>query len=479
MVARAWQAPQAGHGQRIEKAIPPSGHWIANAKTLAVITKLGQTGLQERHVTFAGNLVDGHVVEATNIYSGTLRRAPQRINDDAVAVAVLHDVGACQLMRLRHDEAKILTRHDNGGSVLAQEWMMMTESLANVFQLGACLARTEDQRDTFARQCLECRRYSRQRQIAEDRIHVGEHDDRSAWGHLWSRTLTRRRVGLYPVRAVFSALKGGRNLRKRLTRCDVAIRWPSRDAPTVTQRSRDKNGAEARNTRDLQRLSAELINAQEDERRSIARELHDEVGQVLTAIKVELAVAQRTIASRGDSANILEDAQAIADGAIHTVRDLSHLLHPAMLDDLGLSAAIDSYLRGFRRRHGIQAELLHEQMDERLASQIETAGYRIVQEALTNVAKHAKAMSCRVYLQRLARTVLITIEDDGTGFDVLETESAGARKGLGLISMRERVSQLQGTMRIESGPGKGTRVTVELPALSRRVVYEAAEVIHG
>jgi signal transduction histidine kinase len=207
--------------------------------------------------------------------------------------------------------------------------------------------------------------------------------------------------------------------------------------------------------------------------------LHDEVGQVLTAIKVELAVAQRTIASRGDSVNVLEDAQAIADGAIHTVRDLSHLLHPAMLDDLGLPAAIDSYLRGFRRRHGIQAELLHGQMDERLAPQIEAAGYRIVQEALTNVAKHAKAMRSRVYLQRLARTVLITIEDDGTGFDVSETESGGARKGLGLISMRERVSQLQGTMRIESAPGKGTRVTVELPALARRVAYEAAEVIHG
>jgi signal transduction histidine kinase len=242
------------------------------------------------------------------------------------------------------------------------------------------------------------------------------------------------------------------------------------------QRQRE---TEARNTRDLQRLSAQLINAQEEERRSIARELHDEVGQVLTAIKVELAVAQRTIASRGDSVNVLEDAQAIADGAIHTVRDLSHLLHPAMLDDLGLPAAIDSYLRGFRRRHGIQAELLHGQMDERLAPQIEAAGYRIVQEALTNVAKHAKAMRSRVYLQRLARTVLITIEDDGTGFDVSETESGGARKGLGLISMRERVSQLQGTMRIESAPGKGTRVTVELPALARRVAYEAAEVIHG
>jgi signal transduction histidine kinase len=250
-------------------------------------------------------------------------------------------------------------------------------------------------------------------------------------------------------------------------------------AGRLENRIQRQRQTEAQNARDLQRLSAQLINAQEDERRSIARELHDEVGQVLTAIKVELAVAERALASRGDSVNVLKDAQAIADGAIHTVRDLSHLLHPALLDDLGLPAAIDSYLRGFRKRHGLRMDLLHEDMSERLAPEIEAAGYRIVQEALTNVAKHAKAMCGRVYVQRLARTVLITIEDDGTGFDVFEMDAAGARKGLGLISMRERVSQLQGAMRIESAPGKGTRVTVELPARPRSPACEGEQVVHG
>jgi signal transduction histidine kinase len=249
-------------------------------------------------------------------------------------------------------------------------------------------------------------------------------------------------------------------------------------AGRLERRLERQRETEARNARDLQRLSAQLINAQEDERRSIARELHDDVGQVLTAIKVELAIAQRTLASRGDPVDLLGEAEAIADGAIHAVRDLSHLLHPAMLDDLGLPAAIDSYLRGFRRRYGIQAELLCGQMDERLAPQIEGAGYRIVQEALTNAARHAKAVRCRVYLQRLSRTVLITIEDDGIGFDVSETE-AGTRKGLGLIGMRERVAQFQGAMRIDSAPGTGTRVTVELPALSRPVAEETPELING
>ena len=149
-----------------------------------------------------------------------------------------------------------------------------------------------------------------------------------------------------------------------------------------------------------------------------------------------------------------------------TVRDLSHLLHPAMLDDLGLPAAIEWYLRSFGRRHGIRADVLHERMDERLAPEIETAAYRIVQEALTNVAKHARATVCRVYLQRLPNTVLITIEDNGAGFDTA-SEPPGERAGLGLVGIRERASQLRGTVRLESAPGKGTRLTVELPARSR------------
>lgn len=242
-------------------------------------------------------------------------------------------------------------------------------------------------------------------------------------------------------------------------------------------RLRRQMAKDEENTRDLQRLSGQLINAQEEERRSIARELHDEIGQVLTAIKVELAVAQRAVDQAGGSAHLLDGARSITDGALHTVRDLSHLLHPALLDDLGLTAAIDWYLRGFSKRHGIRTDLLHDRMDERLLPEIEAAAYRIIQEALTNVAKHARATACRVYLQRLPNTILITIEDDGIGFDLAEIEQAGARRGLGLIGVRERVSQLQGTMRLESAPGKGTRLTVELPARVR--ASEPEEVASG
>jgi signal transduction histidine kinase len=247
-------------------------------------------------------------------------------------------------------------------------------------------------------------------------------------------------------------------------------------AGRLERRVRLQQAKDAQNARDLQQLSAKLITAQEEERRSIARELHDEVGQVLTAIKVELAVAQRAIDVSGGSGHLLNDARSIADGALTTVRDLSHLLHPAMLDDLGLAAAVEWYLRGFGQRHGIRVEVLQDRMDERLTPEIEASAYRIVQEALTNVVKHARASSCRVYLQRLPHTVLITIEDDGAGFDPTEAARAGEGRGLGLVGIRERVSNLRGTVRLETAPKRGTRLTVELPARVRTPSEESTAV---
>ena len=238
-------------------------------------------------------------------------------------------------------------------------------------------------------------------------------------------------------------------------------------AGRLEDRIRRQRAKEVQNTRDLQHLSAKVLNAQEGERRSIARELHDEVGQALTAIKVELAVAQRAIASAGGAAHALDDARSIADGVLHTVRDLSHVLHPALLDDLGLAAATEWDPKGFGKRHDVRADLLPDRMDERLAPDTEAGVYRIVQEALTNVAKHAEATSCRVYLQRLTNTLLVTIEDDGVGFDPADTRSADGTRGLGLVGIRERVAQLHGTVRLEAARGRGTRLTVEVPAETR------------
>jgi signal transduction histidine kinase len=227
-------------------------------------------------------------------------------------------------------------------------------------------------------------------------------------------------------------------------------------------------------TRDLQDLSAKLVTVQEQERRHIARELHDEIGQALTAIKVELAHAQHSIegspgaaaafgeGSRITLSNVLCDARSITDGALRQVRDLSYLLHPPALDDLGLVAAVESYIRAFGTRHGVQADLAHQGMQGRLSAESEAAAYRIIQEALTNVAKHSGATACHVTMTRLAGTLRISIEDNGVGFDPAMTRP-GERRGLGLIGMRERASHLQGVVTIDSRRGRGTRLVIELP----------------
>ena len=224
-------------------------------------------------------------------------------------------------------------------------------------------------------------------------------------------------------------------------------------------------------TRDLQRLSEKLVVAQEHERRQIARELHDEIGQALTAIKVELAYAQNSLDHGTGSANLLQDARSITDGALHQVRDLSYLLHPAALDELGLVAAVDSYMQRFGKRHGIDATLVCRGMDQRLSREIETAVYRIIQEALTNVAKHSRASTCRVTLVQTGGTLTITVEDNGMGFD-LASRRSGEASGLGLIGIRERAFYLHGRALVESVPDHGTRLIIAIPAHRRAAAEE-------
>ena len=233
-------------------------------------------------------------------------------------------------------------------------------------------------------------------------------------------------------------------------------------ATRLEGRLRVQMDRDARMSQELQDSAAKLIAAQEEERRRIARELHDEVGQVLSALKVEIDVAQRSIAAAGGSPLVLGEAQSIADGALKTVRNLSQLLHPAALDDLGLAAAIDSSLRGLARRREIRAELHQKDLPDRLPRDVELAAYRIVQEAITNVGKHANATQCHVHLTQLEDRLLIEVEDDGIGF-IEDTDRPIIARGLGLISVRERVSRLGGTFNILSTPGHGTRLIVSLP----------------
>jgi signal transduction histidine kinase len=230
--------------------------------------------------------------------------------------------------------------------------------------------------------------------------------------------------------------------------------------------------ANARNAADLHRLSGRLVRAQEDERRLIARELHDEVGQALTAVKMQLTAASRSLPPGETEA--FDEARGVVDSALQSVRELSRLLHPPMLDDLGLVSALDSYLGSFGERAGIRTDLVHDGMTERPAPEIEICLFRIVQEATTNIARHASATACRVYLQRLPGSVVLTVEDDGRGFDP-QQQRRGEDAGLGLLGIQERVADVRGTFRIESAPGRGTRLYVELPALTADAARGAGE----
>jgi signal transduction histidine kinase len=236
-----------------------------------------------------------------------------------------------------------------------------------------------------------------------------------------------------------------------------------------------RRARERQTTEELQRLSTRLVFAQEEERRTIARELHDEVGQVLMAIKMELTLAQRAIEGHGGSGRLLDDAQAIADGALHTVRDLSHLLHPSLLDDLGLPAAVEWYLTGFGKRHAIRVALAIDGMEERLAPEMESTFFRIVQEALANIARHANATRCDISLRCDNETLTLVVEDDGVGFDLESRTSHRRDLGLGLVGIRERASALGGHTRVDTAPGRGTRLIVEMPRRSRPAIEDSDE----
>lgn len=157
----------------------------------------------------------------------------------------------------------------------------------------------------------------------------------------------------------------------------------------LERRLRAELAANTEITADLHRLSARLVRAQEDERRLIARELHDEVGQALTAVKMQLSIVRRS--GGDDQRRALDEARAVVDAALQSARNLSRLLHPPMLDDVGLAAAVDWYLRGFSRRTGIVTSFEHAGTEVRASAEIETCLFRVVQEATTNIARHAGA----------------------------------------------------------------------------------------
>ena len=217
--------------------------------------------------------------------------------------------------------------------------------------------------------------------------------------------------------------------------------------------------AQQRYETELRRLSASVVEAREEERRRIARELHDELGQRLTALKLELG-SVRPMPGTGCDETRLQRLLQMIDDTVAAVRGIAADLRPLMLDDLGLNAAVESLARDAAQRMDIEVTVQLDEEDPPLGDSAAIAVYRMVQEALTNVSRHARATDVRIELRRQGDDLLLVVRDNGIGF----TDPAHQREGrYGLLGMRERALGLGGRLTVDNAPGGGGRITVRLP----------------
>lgn len=213
-------------------------------------------------------------------------------------------------------------------------------------------------------------------------------------------------------------------------------------------------------------LLRRLVNAQEDERRRISRELHDQCGQDLTALRLELKLLQETLNGNTDAATRLSSLYQVLDRVADEVHHLSLKLRPSVLDELGLATAVSNYIENWKELTGIEVDCeVGGWGTSRINEAVETAFYRVLQEALTNVAKHSQAKSVSVILQKQPQEVVMIVEDNGCGFDVpTQFNGDGPIQHLGLLGMRERMIAAGGGLEIESLAGIGTSVFARVPA---------------
>jgi signal transduction histidine kinase len=223
-----------------------------------------------------------------------------------------------------------------------------------------------------------------------------------------------------------------------------------------------------RTRQELQELSARLVSAQEEERRAISRELHDEVGQSLSALLMEAgnAAAQLPAPQDGAAQDIaqfrrhVDSIKKLAEASVGVIRNMTLLLRPSMLDDFGLLPALEWQAREVSKRTGLRVQVSADEAAGELPDELRTCIYRVVQEALHNCARHAHARTVKVVVDQEPSRIVLTVEDDGRGFDSRRV------RGLGLVGMEERVNHLGGAFVVKSTPGSGTRVEVELPLAS-------------
>ena len=226
----------------------------------------------------------------------------------------------------------------------------------------------------------------------------------------------------------------------------------------LERQTRNRYHELAHSRSELERLSSRLVDAQEEERRSISRELHDEVGQSLGALLVDLGRLSTNLPS--DSSQIrerIDHMKSLTERTVSTVRDIALLLRPSMLDDLGLVAALEWQGREVSRRSSMEVAVESSNVSDDLPDEYKICVYRLVQEALNNAVRHSQARNAKVRVTGGASGIEIEVSDDGRGFDPQRT------RGLGILGMEERVKRLGGSLAVKSSPGQGTVVRAELP----------------
>jgi signal transduction histidine kinase len=214
----------------------------------------------------------------------------------------------------------------------------------------------------------------------------------------------------------------------------------------------------------LRHLSHQVLSAQEEERKEISRELHDEIVQTLTGINVQLASLKiESGVSKKSFSKHITYTQRLVEKSVNIVHQFARDLRPTLLDDLGLIPALQAYLKGFTERTGLRVRFETFADVEKLSNDKRTVLYRVAQAALINIAQHAQATSASVVIQDLPQAVLMEITDDGRSFDVTHVLDSRRNKRLGLIGMRERVEMVGGTFKVDSAPERGTKISAILP----------------
>jgi signal transduction histidine kinase len=226
----------------------------------------------------------------------------------------------------------------------------------------------------------------------------------------------------------------------------------------LERQTRNRYRELAQSRHELERLSSRLVDAQEEERRSISRELHDEVGQSLGALLVDLGSLSTNLPADGvEIRERLAHMKSLAERTVGTVRDIALLLRPSMLDDLGLVAALEWQGREVSRRSEMEVAVESENVSDDLPGEYRICVYRLVQEALSNAVRHSGARNATVRVAGSASGIAVEVKDDGRGFDPQRT------RGLGILGMEERVKRLGGSLTVKSAPGQGTVLEAVLP----------------